>query len=306
MDCIGEFLTSEFLPRRQGMTRPDGRLLYRYDCSDGEFFGLIDLLTKGGPPRGYDFTRYKERWQELRGVSEGRRRRRNPVADVEAELWESEPYADLERLAWTIRGFVLYASEFWYRFRNDDWKDRHFPDGAPFRKLTWLSFLSVVGWDELYRGKIAGYVALGDTGLQVAHSNDNYSGDCVRKRGIRTASTASGGARTSNDASYPGLYFPMLAAWTWWQVAPLRLPTSIRYLDTLAHQGGSNESLVLHYDFAYETDSKVVYRPTMPPDGHGMDAISLSKLAIPEDADTSEINVEVVFGAPRMWTGQDR
>ena len=34
------------------------------------------------------------------------------------------------------------------------------------------------------------------------------------------------------QASNPSLYFPIEFALNWWPVAPIRLPTSIRYLDT--------------------------------------------------------------------------
>ena len=69
MDSIEElsiFLTSGFLTRRNRPKLPDGRMLYLYECNDVEFWCLVDLLRKCGSPIGYDFNRYRERWQAFR------------------------------------------------------------------------------------------------------------------------------------------------------------------------------------------------------------------------------------------------
>ena len=210
---------------------PDGRLLYLYACEDIEFWELVDRLRQCGPPVGHDFDRYREQWQQFRArwESEGFGRVYRPERRHRFDFDE-----DTE-LGWKIRCFVLYASEFWLRFKNDEWRERTFPDGPPFRRLTWLQFLSLVGWEELYPGRISGHVELRDKPYAVAHTSDKYASDGGSPR-----------APLGYDvAGYPGLYLPMLGAWHWWKVAPVRLPSSIRYLDTFAHQGGATNSLLL-------------------------------------------------------------
>ena len=83
---------------------------------------------------------------------------------------------------------------------------------------------------------------------------------------------------------YPGLYFPMLEAWDWWRVAPVRLPTSIRYLDTFAHQGGAGDMLVAEYRVAARSGSKVYFEPVKPPNGYGIGDFSIEAKALPTNA----------------------
>ncbi|MCY4059812.1 MAG: hypothetical protein OXG44_17630, partial [Gammaproteobacteria bacterium] len=90
----------------------------------------------------------------------------------------------------------------------------------------------------------------------------------------------------------------MLAAWEWWQVSPLRLPTSIRYLDTFAQQGGATDRLVIEYEFAFEQGSKAVYRATKPANGYGVDLLTLQTEPRPPEADWQSLEVTVVFGSP--------
>ena len=287
MGSIREFLTQEFLPRRHDLVEPDGRLLHLYKCEDQEFWHLVDLLRESGAPSGHDFDRYRERWRAFREeFQNGDRQHRFNTLET----------TDLD---WTVRGFVLYASEFWLRFRNEEWRQRSFPDGLPFQKLTWLQFLSLVGWTDLYREEmIAGYVKLQGTQYRVAHASkrhadvsgwDNSEDDAGRSDHRSMAGTG----------HYPGLYFPMLAAWDWWKVAPVRLPSSIRYLDTFAHQGGAGDRLVVECLVAFETDSEVVYRPVKPPNGYGITVFPIQKKALPTGADSSELNVTLLFGPHR-------
>lgn len=144
---IHEFLMRRFLPRREGLTQPDGRLLYLYRGEDDEFWPLVDLLKEAGSPDGHDFDRYRELWQSFRARLQSGSKHR----------FDSACVTDLD---WTVRGFVLYASEFWRRFKNEDWRARAFPDGQPFQRLTWLQFLSLVGWTDLYHGNVVGHITL--------------------------------------------------------------------------------------------------------------------------------------------------
>ena len=88
----------------------------------------------------------------------------------------------------------------------------------------------------------------------------------------------------------------MLAAWDWWKVAPVRLQSSIRYLDTFAHQGGAGDRLVVECVVGFETELEFVYRPVKPPNGYGITALPIRKEAMPSDADSSELNVTLLFG----------
>ena len=203
-------------------------------------------------------------------------------------------------LDWIIRGFVLYASEFWRRFKNDEWRTRSFPDGLPFRKLTWLQFLSLVDWTDLYHEEIAGYLKLEGTRYRVAHTSKRHAGgypEWEPDEGEDDASQRSSAGRTPGAGHYPGLYFPMLAAWDWWKVAPVRLPSSIRYLDTFALQGGAADRLVIECTYAYATASEVVYRPIKPPNGYGIKALPIETKSLPRDAENQELHVTLVFGS---------
>ena len=79
---------------------------------------------------------------------------------------------------------------------------------------------------------------------------------------------------------YPALYEPLLRAWGYWQVAPVHLPTSIRYLDTFAVQGGAEQALTVELKLGSPHDDKVVYFATTPRDGYGTDMISFKRAAI--------------------------
>jgi len=279
MDEIEEFLTHRFLQCREGLTEPDGRLLYLYECADHEFWTLVDVLKSSGPPEGHDFEEYRREWRELR-------QRLGPVSP------RRSPYQWMTDIDWKARAFVLYASEFWRRFKNEEWRRRTFPDPLPFKKLTWLQFLSLVDWTDLYDRKVVGYITVADSEHHVAHGSDRYSGDERLTRRMRKR------RRPSNAGNYPGLYFPMLSAWEWWKVAPVRLPSSIRYLDTFAYHGGADDRLILECERAFQSGTKLAYRPTRPPSGYGIDFIALDEESIPPNADKDTLNVTLVFGAP--------
>lgn len=231
----------------------------------------MNLLREHEHPAGHDFDAYRAQWQEYRIL--GREHIREDLT-----------------LDWQIRAFVLYASEFWLRFKNNEWRERTFPDGLPFERLTWLHFLSLVGWESLYPrpNTLKGQVDVEVDGrlYHVWHTNAQQAGSDERPLPIPDA------------RGYPGLYFPMLIAWRWWKVAPLRLPTSIRYLDTFAHQGGAADQLVLEYRLAGRTSSKLIYEAVLPPDGYGLETLVLSHHALPPGADADELNVTLVFGHP--------
>ena len=283
MGRIHEFLTREFLPRRDDLVEPDGRLLHLYKCKDREFWHLVDLLRESGAPSGHHFDQYRKRWMEFREELQSGGRQHG---------FTTFETTDLD---WTVRGFVLYASEFWLRFRNKEWRQRNFPDALPFRKLTWLQFLSLVDWTELYRKEIIGYVKLEGTRYRVAHASKRHA-DGSEWDSAEDDAGDSDHRSMAGTGYYPGLYFPMLAAWDWWKVAPVRLPSSIRYLDTFAHQGGAGDRLVVECLVAFESGSKVFYRPVKPPNGYGIDVLSIEKEALPTDTDSSELNVTLLFG----------
>ena len=282
MRSIREFLTEEFLGRHE-LIKPDGRLLHLYNCDDREFWQLVGLLRECGAPSGHDFDRYRKQWREFR---EGRQ------SVGGQHRFDSFETTDAD---WTVRGFVLYASEFWLRFRNEDWRQRRFPDALPFERLTWLQFLSLVGWTELYGKEVAGYVKLEGTRYRVAHASKRHADGVERDSPIDDAGR-SHQRNMDGTGRYPGLYFPMLRAWHWWKVAPVRLPSSIRYLDTFAHQGGAGDRLVVECEVAFQSDAQVIYRPVKPPNGYGITFLPIQKEALPKGADPSELNVTLLFG----------
>lgn len=285
MGRIHEFLTREFLPRRDDLAEPDGRLLHLYNCEDHEFLQLVELLREVGAPSGHDFDRYRERWMEFREELRSSDRQRG---------FQTFETTDLD---WTVRGFVLYASEFWRRFMNEEWRRRSFPDALPFRKLTWLQFLSLARWTELYRGKkISGYVKLEGTSYRVAHTGEHH-GDGSEWESAEDDAGGSDLRSMTDRGHYPGLYFPMLKAWEWWEVAPVRLPSSIRYLDTFAHQGGAGDMLVVECRGVTRSGSKVYYEPVKPPNGYGIGVLSIEEGALPAGADSSKLNVTLLFGS---------
>lgn len=272
MSDIRVFLQRKILkPRR--LDEPDGRLLYQYECTDRSFWQLVDLLRDCGPPKGHDFDEYRKRFSEGQNTSR------------------------MSILNWTIRGFVLYASEFWRRFEKEEWQRGHFPDQLPFRKLTWLQFLSLIDWTKLYQEKIVGYITLGDTHYRVAHTSKRHAeeSDWRQLEDHNRRFDRTDIAKTEN---YPCLYIPMKAAWNWWKVAPVRLPSSTRYLDTFALQGGAKDRLVVECKVAYETNSEVVYRPVRPPNGYGIKALPLERKELHMVDDYSDLNITFLFGRP--------
>ena len=288
MGSIREFLTQRFLLDGNGLEEPDGRLLHLYKCEDEDFWHLVELLRESGAPSGHDFNRYRERWSEFREELQ------NTGGEHRFDTIET---TDLD---WIVRGFVLYASGFWLRFKNKEWQQRSFPDGLPFEKLTWLQFLSLVGWTELYWKDITGYIKLEGTRYRVAHASKRKS-DATEWDSTEDDAGRSDHRVIDGTGHYPGLYFPMLRAWHWWKVAPVRLPSSIRYLDTFAHQGGAQDLLVIECSVAFEDDLQVVYKPVKPPNGYGIAFIPIQKKALPKGADPSELNVTLLFGSHDEW-----
>ena len=236
MNKIEKFLTREFLPRRGDLREPDGRLLYLYECRESEFWILVDLLRESGAPKGHDFDEYRRRWskrrKEFRGLGQH-------------EWFNNQFTTDLD---WTVRGFVLYASEFWHLYEQREWRYKSFPDDRPFKKLTWMQFLSLVDWTELYRGRemIVGYTKIRHTQYRVAHGSKRIA-EAIRMNdddGEDKNKDENDETRVTRRARhYPSLYLPMLAAWNWWKVNPVSLPSSIRYLDTFAYQGGAGNRI---------------------------------------------------------------
>lgn len=274
---IQRFLTTRILGSHR-LKEPDARLLYQYECTDQDFWCLVDLLRECDPPRGEHFNQYRRRWRDFR--------ERNPE--------DGQFSSGMTAVDWQIRGFVLYASEFWRRFKHSAWRKRNFPDQLPFEKLTWLQFLSLIRWTQLYKEKIAGCVELYETGYLVAYASSRHVNNSNREFLDSLLKTTDHVA--TNKGHYPGLYFPMLAAWHWWKVAPVRLPSSIRYLDTFAHQGGSSDRLVIEYRMVFEDDSEVIYRPVKPPSGYGIDVLTIAKEDLRMVEDYAELNITLLFG----------
>ena len=267
-----------------------------YEWRDDEFWDLANLLMNVGPPDGHDFDRYREQWIDfrtrLRGMNE---------QNADTNVWASHTELD-----WTVRGFVLYASEFWRRFKNEAWRNREFPTDLPFEKLTWLHFLSLIGWESLYQGqgKIAGYIPLRDGDWFVAHTSHNFASENAAnsERRVLEKVRANRGRESIEGefkkASYPGLYFPILAALNWWRVAPMRLPTSIRYLDTFAYQGGAVDRLVVEFELVSGSGPTLIYRATSPPSGYGLDVLTITRGSLPRDFVFQErLNVTMVFNS---------
>ena len=292
---ITEFL-DRFLSEREGLTSPDGRLLWQYNCNDLEFKRLTKLLHASPIPIGHDFNIYRERWQQLKG------------ADLRG--WGLDFHTEQFPLHWQMCAFVLYASVFWNKFMNKSWIDRKSIYSMLPQKLTWLQFLSPIGWDGLYKaGKPYAYLQLHELGLDLALLPRQYDAlvgaernhDIAELRLVSTMPTVCRHAHLVESKplpNYPALYLPMLVAWDWWQVAPMRLPTSIRYLDTIAHQGGALESLVVEFKLAGEDRHKIIYTPIKPKGGYGIDTITLDKNVVNMiNNDPKKLNVSVVFGS---------
>ena len=296
MSAIERFLVNKFLNEANSINLPDGRLLHLYEWSRSDFWELVDLLIDVGPPDGYDFLKYRQRWENYR----------SQLRDSATQMTDFNAEQNQIELAWTIRGFVLYASEFWRQFKNDTWRSRQFHTDLPFEKLTWVQFLSLIGWESLYKGKVAGYIPVRDGLLHIAHTNEKFAKEIEitvdRRVHDRTRESNKIGNRGTNrsvvrKAYYPGLYFPILFALNWWQVAPIRLPTSIRYLDTFAHQGGAADRLVVECVLVKETETTMLYRPINPPHGYGIKEIPIKRASLPtEISDFQNLSITIVFG----------
>ena len=282
MGEIQEFLTAHFLQRRD-RRKPDGRLLYRYECQDQEFWHLVDLLRKCGP---LGMRHFNEIRSEFHGHYEERVERDDSLNYIPDEF------------DWTVRGFVLYASEFWLRFMNENWRQSSLPEHLPFRRLTWLQFLSLVEWTSLYGQKVEGYIEIFASGTRyrLAHSSKRYANR------VQQASPAEEAVRSAQESKndtghYSDLYDPIRAAWDWWGVAPVRLPSSVRYLDTFAHQGGAGDRLVVECKLDPSNNSpQFAYIPVKPLGGHGIKVIHIDRQDLPRGADPSELNVTLLFG----------
>ena len=64
MTDFEQFLMDFLHAENRRLPNPDGRLLYRYECTDGEFWELVNLLRESEPPTGHDFDRYRDKWKE--------------------------------------------------------------------------------------------------------------------------------------------------------------------------------------------------------------------------------------------------
>lgn len=287
-----EYLIRRFLPKRK-IQSPDGRLLYQYECSDEEFFKLVDMLIEVGPPNGYDFDAYRSRWYKGVNLDEYDNRNRN---------WR-------EGHEWIVRAFVLYTAVFWNKFIDEEWRKRTLHGElhkgvkeSHWSKVTWLNFLSLIKWDPLYSGAIDYFVRLSRRGdYWVAHTGirrDDFFSDDETDRliSLREERIKSIGESSSSDtelrklrATYPGLYFSVLHAFDWWKVAFIRLPSSIRYLDSFAHQGGAGDRLVVECELKSEGENERIYRALRPPHGYGNQTFSIRKHDLPEEIREDDI-----------------
>ena len=66
MTDVQRFLMEFLHAQDRRLSRPDGRLLYRHECTDREFWELVDLLRESERPNGHDFDRYRAQWAEHR------------------------------------------------------------------------------------------------------------------------------------------------------------------------------------------------------------------------------------------------
>ena len=93
----------------RGLEKPDGRLLWNYDCSDREYRSLVDLLEQVGSP---SHLRHKYSY----GV----------------RMEEQAPTAEDEDL--TMPAFVLFSSEWFRREWNGKTRD------------VWKGMMNEVAW----------------------------------------------------------------------------------------------------------------------------------------------------------------
>ena len=54
---------------------------------------------------------------------------------------------------------------------------------------------------------------------------------------------------------------------------------------------------MVEYVLAFESGSKISFRPVKPPNGYGLDVLSIDKEAVPTGGDFSLLNVTLLFGS---------
>ena len=275
---IGEFL-KEFL-QDQGIDCPDGRLLCDYRCRQSEFEALEKLLQECGPKRAEDSERSNQ------GSSD---------QPDDFDLGSERPVD--EAFDWKIRGFVLYASQFWKRCMNEDWRRRKLPGTGPHEKLKWEHFFVPIQWKGLYGGNVKKHRSSPDDLLDESYADPNGP---ATNYGFVDESQESGLGNINEKARtayFQVLYDSIVQAWKWWRIIPLRLPTSVRYLDTIALQGGSRDSLAAEYKVSCESESEVMYEASRLPDGFEIDAFTIGKKALPRNRkDYQRLSITLLFG----------
>ena len=273
--CEAHRLLDEFLHdllARWGLRGPDGRMLHAYKCDETEFHELADRLRNYAP--------------ELpKAEMPGYQRASADVSDIHFPPIERDPGFES-----AVRAFALYASEFWRLYLDEAWRERvlrmekHTP-------ISWLTLLWFVGWDEVYlpeKGTKGRNRTHGDEEEDVRRRREEWEYEFNLEDVLRIK---------DRKPLYPALYEPLLKAWReYWQVAPVHLPTSIRYLDTFAVQGGAEQALTVELKLGAPHDDKVIYFATTPRDGYGTDTISFKRAAIELDGHLPEyINATFVL-----------
>ena len=126
---LDEFLLD--LLARWELRRPDGRMLHAYKCNETEFHELADRLRNYAP--------------EL-PVAEvpGYERASTPTSGIHFPTVKRDPGFES-----AVRAFALYASEFWRLYIDEPWRKRVL-GMEKHRPIRWLTFLSFVGWDDVY------------------------------------------------------------------------------------------------------------------------------------------------------------
>lgn len=267
---LDEFL-QDLLDRRK-LDCPDGRMLHAYKCDETEFHELADRLRNYAP--------------ELpNALMPGYQRAFDDVSDIHFPPIERDPGFES-----AVRAFALYASEFWRLYLDEAWRERvlRLEKHTPIR---WLTFLSFVGWDEVYlpvKGTKGRNRTHGDEEEDVQRRREEWEYEFNLEDVLRIK---------DRKPLYQALYEPLLKAWgEYWQVAPVHLPTSIRYLDTFAVQGGAEQALTVELKLGTPHDDKVIYFATTPRDGYGTDTISFKRSAIELDGHLPEyINATFVL-----------
>ena len=139
-------------------------------------------------------------------------------------------------------------------------------------------FLSFVGWDDVYL-PVRGTKARNRThGAEEEDARQRWCEEWEDEFDLERVLRIKG-----REPLYPALYEPLRRAWRYWQVAPVHLPTSIRYLDTFAVQGGAQQALTVELKLGSPHDDKVIYFATTPGGGYGTDMISFKRAAIERD-----------------------